>query len=412
MRVVIIGSGQAGTQCAVSLRKEGFIGEIILIGEEPLLPYHRPPLSKSYMLGELHESSLHILTKDQLLKQGIDLRTGLRVSSIDRNARKVMLDDYSEVIYDHLVLAIGVRNRKAKFSGAHEGNVMSLRNIQDAQALRRQLNLANLVVVIGGGFIGLEFAAVAQKLGKKVTIIETSNRVMARVVTPPVSKFFEQLHGAHGVNLKLHSAVEHIAPLNSLGRQTVVLKNGIELEADLIVTAIGVEPNVEIAIKAGLEVNDGIQVDLHLRTSDPRIWAIGDCARFPSPFSLSRQPIRLESVQNAVDQAKHIASNVMHGEKPYRVVPWFWSDQFDTKLQIAGLTEAADEVVVRNDPTSGSFSTFCFSKGRFIGAESINRPTEHMAARKLLRSNCELTPRQAADLDFDLKAFVASNTTS
>jgi 3-phenylpropionate/trans-cinnamate dioxygenase ferredoxin reductase component len=405
MRVVIIGSGQAGTQCAVSLRQEGFIGEIVMFGEEPLLPYQRPPLSKAFMVGELQESSLNTVTEDQLLKQSIDLRRGSRVVSVDRIARKVTLEDSSELTFDHLVLAVGVRNRNARFSGADTQGVLSLRNMQDAQALRRQLYLAKHVVVIGGGFIGLEFGAVAQKLGKKVTIVEASNRVMARAVSPPVSKFFEQLHITHGVDLILNSGVNHITPVNALAQRDVILQDRSVLEANLIVSAIGVEPNTEIASQAGLDVNDGIEVNQDLRTADPSIWAIGDCARFPSRWSVSKQLIRLESVQNAVDQAKHVASSISHGAKPYQAIPWFWSDQFDTKLQIAGLTQAADEIVVRGSPKSGNFSVFCFNRGNFIGAESINKPTDHMAARRMLAANCPITPRQAADIGFDLKSF-------
>ena len=380
MAVVIIGGGQGGFQTAASLRAEGYQERITLIGDEPGVPYQRPPLSKGYLLGKQEQRHAELRPADFYEAHRIDLVAGRRVTAIDRQARRVTLDSGEQIEYAALVLATGARNRQLPMTG-----VSYLRTLAEAAELRQRLREANEVTIIGGGFIGLEIAAAARTLGKQVTVIESAGRLMARVVAPVVSEYFRAQHTAQGVEILLNTTIE-----------------GAGRHADLLIAGIGVVPNLELAQEAGLPVANGITVDANLRTPDERIYAIGDCAEGPNPFT--EGSVRLESVQNAVDQAVCVAKAIVGHAAPYSAVPWFWTDQYDIHLQLAGLPHGFDQVVTRGDPESRKFSVFYFRKGGLRAVESINRPAEHLTARKLIGARAKLSPDQAADESFDLKS--------
>ncbi|MGX4708295.1 FAD-dependent oxidoreductase [Rhodococcus sp. DMF-1] len=399
-RVVVVGSGQAGFEAAVSLRGHGFDGAVSLIGDESGVPYQRPPLSKAYLRSEPDRDSLALRPARYFTEHDIELRCGKPVARLHRIDRRVELVDGSTADYDHLILATGARNRRLPVPGADAAGVHYLRTAAEAEALTAQMKACSSLVVIGAGFIGLEVAAAARKNGLPVTVVEAMARPMARALTETMSQFYSSLHLAHGVDLRLSTGVERIVVDDGRARG-VITCDGETIPADAVVIGIGVVPNTELAEHAGLQVANGIVVDAHLRTSDERISAIGDCAAFPGVSDEGL--VRLESVQNAVDQARCIAAQLTGTETAYRSVPWFWSEQYEAKLQIAGLTTGTDTSVVRGSVADGAFSVFCFRQGRLLGVESVNRPRDHMAARKMLACTMPLTPEQARDVDFDLK---------
>jgi 3-phenylpropionate/trans-cinnamate dioxygenase ferredoxin reductase subunit len=401
--VVIVGGGQGGYQTAASLRSEGFDGRIVLIGEEPQLPYQRPPLSKEFLLGKQRIEQLTLRPAPFYSTQRIEVLVGERVEAIDTAGGQVRLASGSWVPFDSLVLATGARNRLLPIEGAELDGVCYLRTLDEAGELRRRLEAARDVVVIGGGFIGLEVAAAARQLEKHVTVVEALPRLMARVVAPLVSEFFRERHSARGADLRCGCGVARIVPRNPGGTSVggVELADGSRIPADLVIAGIGIVPNVELAREAGLTIGNGIAVDEQLRTDDPHIFAIGDCSEFPSRFTGSR--VRLESVQNCVDQAICVARGIAGRPAAYSATPWFWSDQHDIHLQIAGLAVEVDQSVVRGSVESGKFSVFYYSQGLLRAVDSINRPGEHVAARKLLTAGASVSPAEAADEGFDLK---------
>jgi 3-phenylpropionate/trans-cinnamate dioxygenase ferredoxin reductase component len=404
--VAVIGAGQAGFQTASSLRQEGFDGRVVLIGDEPGLPYQRPPLSKSYLSGDSGLEELWLRPEAFYEKQEIELITGEAVTAIDRARLSLRLASGGAIECDHVVLATGARCRLLPVPGAGLDGVLPLRTLADADILRERLAQARDVVVVGAGFIGLEFAAVAIAAGAAVHIIEVTHHPMGRVVSAPTSRFFTEAHRAWGAEISLGTGVARI--LGDDGRVTAVeTSDGRVLPADLVLICIGVAPNAELAYDAGVAIDNGIVVDAFLATGIPEIAAIGDCANFPTRFASGR--VRLESVQNGVDQAREVAARIA-GKRvtPYDKVPWFWSDQRDLKLQIAGLTAGHDKAVLRGDPENGSFSVFCFAGERLIGVESVNRPADHIAARRLLAlADPGLAPAQAADESYELRAHIA-----
>lgn len=403
--VAIVGAGQAGFQVAASLHQEGFAGRVVLIGDEPVLPYQRPPLSKSYLARESGVDDLWLRPAEFYAKQQIDLVYGDGVTAIDRGRRRLRLASGIEISWDHLVLATGARYRPLPVPGAELDGVLPLRTLADADVLRQRLDEVREVVVVGAGFIGLEFAAVAIAQGADVHIIEVTHHPMGRVVSAPISRFFTDAHIRWGAKFSLGTEVARILGAN--GRVSAVeTTDGRRLPADLVLVCIGVIPNAELAGEVGLAVDNGIAVDECLATSDRAISAIGDCANFPTPFAPSR--VRLESVQNAVDQGRCVAARLGGRPEPYEKVPWFWSDQGDLKLQIAGITAGHDLSVVRGDPADRSFSVFCFRGGRMIGVESVNRTADHVVARRLLAGEPGLLPEQAGDGDYDLRAHARS----
>jgi 3-phenylpropionate/trans-cinnamate dioxygenase ferredoxin reductase component len=399
--VAIIGAGQAGFQAAASLRDTGFSGRIALIGDEPVVPYQRPPLSKSYLAGKSGADDLWLRPAEFYAKQQIDLLYGDPVTAIDRGQRRLHLASGIEFSWDHLVVATGAGCRPLAVPGAELDGVLTLRTLADADALRQRLAEVREVVVVGAGFIGLEFAAVALERGTAVHIIEVTRKPMGRVVSEPVARFFTEAHIGWGAEVALGTGV--VRMLGVGGRVAgVETTDGRRIPADLVLICIGVIPNAQLARHAGLAVDDGIVVDEYLATSDPAISAIGDCANFPTPFAPVR--VRLESVQNAVDQGRCVADRLAGRPMPYRRVPWFWSDQGDLKLQIAGITIGHDKSVLRGDPTARNFSVFCYRDDRLIGVESVNRTADHVVARRLLAGDPALSPEQAADEGYDLRA--------
>jgi 3-phenylpropionate/trans-cinnamate dioxygenase ferredoxin reductase subunit len=401
--VLIVGAGHAGFQLAASLRQHGFGERIALINDEGHLPYQRPPLSKAYLKGEGRPDSLMFRPDKFYRDQNVDLISD-RAVSIDRTKRKLLLASGASLDYGHLVLATGARNRLLDIPNANLEAVRYLRTLDESEVLRLRISSGQRVVVIGAGFIGLEFAATARAKGLEVDVIELGSRVMARAVTAEISEFFQQRHTAAGI--RIHLGVQVTSIEADGGKVTgVSLSDGRHIPADLIVVGVGVLPNIELAAEAGLTVAAGIIVDEHLLTSDPSISAVGDCALYASRrFGAS---LRLESVQNATDHARCVAARLTGDARAYDGLPWFWSDQGPDKLQIAGLTTGYDRVVVRGDRAQGAFSAFCYKSGQLLGIESVNRAGDHMFGRRLLAANGSITPEQAADTGFDLKSALA-----
>jgi len=402
--IVIVGAGQAGYQVAASLRQEGFDGAITLVGDEPGVPYQRPPLSKAYLLGKVGVAALRFRPPEYFDEHRIARIQG-SVAAIDRDHRQLLLTSGEKLSYEHLVLATGARNRVPSVPGMELDGVFGLRSLADADGLSQRLGHAKRAVVIGAGFIGLEFAAVAAARGISVDVLELGTRPMARAVSTVTSRVFDQAHASWGV--RIHYGQSLAAILGADGHVTgVQLASGEALPADLVVYGIGVLPNAELASEAGLAVNNGIVVDTQLLTSDPAISAIGDVVSFPSPWA--QQPIRLESVQNAVDQAKTVAARLMGKPASYTALPWFWTDQGELKLQIAGLSDGHDETVVLGSVEQRQISVLCFRAGRLVAVESCNRPADHMAARKLIARHTPLSAAEASAEGFELKAFEAA----
>jgi len=401
--VIIVGAGHGGYQVAASLRQAGFSERICLINDEAHLPYQRPPLSKAYIKGSAGPESLMFRPEKFYQDQKIELIAG-RAVSIDRAGHKVLLASGETLAYGHLVLATGARNRLLDLPNANLPDVKYLRILDESEALRAIMPSKARVVVIGAGFIGLEFAATARIKGLEVDVLELAPRVMARAVTAEVSEYFQERHREAGI--RIHLGVQATSIEADGGKVTgVSLSDGRHLPADLVVVGVGVLPNIELAAEAGLPVAAGIIVDEYLATADPDISAIGDCALFASPrFGGS---LRLESVQNATDHARCLAARLTGDRKPYDGHPWFWSDQGDDKLQISGLTTGYDRVVLRGSAASKAFSAFCYRGETLLGIESINRAGDHMFGRRLQGMNRSITPAQAADESFDLKGALA-----
>ena len=401
--VIIVGAGHGGYQVAASLRQAGFAQPIRLINDEAHLPYQRPPLSKAYIKGSAGPESLMFRPEKFYHDQTIELISG-RAVSIDRAGHKVLLASGAWLPYGHLILATGARNRLLDLPNANLPDVKYLRILDDSEALRKIMPTKTRVVVIGAGFIGLEFAATARIKGLEVDVLELAPRVMARAVTAEVSEYFQARHREAGIRIHLGVQATSIEAEN--GKVTgVSLSDGRHLPADLIVVGVGVLPNIELAAEAGLPSAAGIIVDEYLATADPDISAIGDCALFASPrFGGS---LRLESVQNATDHARCLAARLTGDKKPYDGHPWFWSDQGDDKLQMAGLTTGYDRVVLRGSPANKAFSAFCYHGDRLLGIESVNRAGDHMFGRRLQAMDRQITPEQAADESFDLKSALA-----
>jgi 3-phenylpropionate/trans-cinnamate dioxygenase ferredoxin reductase component len=396
--VVIAGAGQGGFQVAASLRADGYEGSVTLIGDEPGLPYQKPPLSKAFMAGKQEVEATHLRPEAFYQDNRIDLLTGEKVTRIDTPNHRVQLASGGEIPYEQLVLATGARNRHLPVEGAGLDGVCYLRTREEAIEIRERMADAQNIVIIGGGFIGLELAAVASTLGKQVVVVEARERLMSRVVAPIISEFYRELHVSQGITFALGATTREIRS------GEVLLSDGAIFPADLVVVGIGVLPNTALAETAGLAVADGIVVDDHLRTADENIYAIGDCALHPNRFAGGA--VRIESVQNTVDHARCVAASVLGRPHRYEAVPWFWTDQFHIKLQMVGLSQGCNLAVTRGVPESHKFSVLYFKQRQLVAIDSINRPADHMAGRKLLASGTSLTPEQAADLSVDLKSLI------
>ncbi len=398
-RIVIIGAGQAAAQAVATLRAEGYAGAIAMVGDEPYAPYQRPPLSKAYLMGTLERARLFLKPDSFYRESDCELILGVAVRAIDRKARSVLLSDGRTLPYSMLLLATGTRVRRIKCPGAVLAGIHYLRSIEDVDGLNAVFQKGKRLAVVGGGYIGLEVAAVAVKHGLDVTVFEAMDRVMARAVSKPVSDFFEQAHRAAGVKLLLNTGVD---AFEGAGQLKSVKAGANHFPADIALVGIGVVPNVELAKEAGLACEDGIVVDQNCATADPAIFAAGDCT-----WHVGREgiPLRLESVQNAIDQAKHAAYAMAGKPKTYSEVPWFWSDQYDLKLQIAGLARADDQIVVRGDPTSRKFAAFHLRDGAVAAVEAVNAPSEYLVGRKLIAAGSHVAPEHLADLSVPMKSF-------
>jgi 3-phenylpropionate/trans-cinnamate dioxygenase ferredoxin reductase subunit len=398
--VVIVGAGHAGVQAAASLREAGFMEDIVLLSDENELPYQRPPLSKAFLKGEMELHGLPLRAESFFADQRIDLRRGERVTRIDRRALRAETTSGPAIEYGHLILATGSRHRPLGAPGADHPDILRLRTIADAVQIRERLKPGIRVVVVGAGFIGLEIAATARGLGGEVTVVEIA-RPMGRAVSPMVSDFFLKRHSAAGMEFRIGRGVSEI---KGHGRaEAVVLTDGEVLPADLVVVGVGVVAEDKLAREAGLECANGIVVGAQLLSSDPAISAIGDCAFFPH-VALGTS-LRLEAIQNAVDQAKCVGGRLAGRPMSYDELAWFWSDQGSLRLQIAGLSHGVDRWVVRGDPESGAFSAFGFRNEKLAVVESVNRTADHAAAKRIIGTTKRLTPEEARDPTFDLRAL-------
>ncbi|KYO84071.1 NAD(P)/FAD-dependent oxidoreductase [Pseudomonas aeruginosa] len=406
--IVIVGAGHAGVQAAEALRVSGFKGSITLLGDETYGPYHRPPLSKAWLAGEMNSEQLVMRAPEILARKAIELRTGTAVNRIDRAAKLVKLSDGSALSYTGLVLATGATPRSLSLPGSDAQGVFTLRSRDDASAIAAHMAVCGEkqlpVIVIGGGFIGLEVAATACKKGLSVTVLEAAPRLLGRVLAPVLSEWYAQLHRGHGVRLVFDARVAAIEADVQGGISGVRMANGTLYPAGLVLVGIGVVANDQLARAAGLACDRGIVVDSCGRTNDPLIVAAGDCTvRRLTDGSL----IRLESVQNANEQGKSAAATLMGIDKPFTATPWFWSDQFDKKLQMAGLSMGADQWAVRGEMAAGTFSVYHFKGGQLLAVDSVNASKDHLQARKLLEASVSPTQQQAADVSFDLTGFLS-----
>jgi len=399
-RIVIIGAGQSGAQAVASLRADGFAGSITMVGDEPFAPYQRPPLSKAYLMGTMERDRLFLKPDAFYTEARCDLILGAAATKIDRQTKKVHLADGRALDYDKLLIATGSRVRKIRCPGADLSGVHYLRGIADVDALRAVFDPGKRLAIVGGGYIGLEVAAVAAKRGIDVTVFEAMDRVMARAVSVPVSDFYDEVHRAAGVNILLDTGVE---AFEGSGKLEGVRAKGKSYPADVALVGIGIVPNDELAREAGLGCDDGIVVDAASNaTGDPAIFAAGDCTRH---IGRDGTALRLECVQNAIDQAKHAALCMTGKPSTYREVPWFWSDQYDLKLQIAGLARPSDRIVVRGNPEARKFAVFHLRDGAVAAVEAVNAAPEYLVGRKLIADGAKIAPERLADTTIPMKTI-------
>ena len=399
--IVVVGAGQAGAALVAKLRAEGYDGNLTLIGAEPVPPYQRPPLSKAYLLGEMSEERLYLRPKSFYSEQNINLRLGAEVTTVDPAGKQVILNDGATISYDQLALTLGATPRKlpAAIGGDLDG-VFTVRDLADADAMAPAMTPGKHVLIIGGGYIGLEAAAVAAKSGMQVTLIELAERILQRVAAPQTSDYFRALHRAHGVDIR-----EGVGLAKLLGEHHVTgakLSDGSVLHIDSAIVGVGISPATQLADAAGLEVENGIVTNREGRTSDPAIWAAGDCAT----CLFDGKQIRLESVGNAIDQAEAVARNMLGQDAPYRPKPWFWSDQYDCKLQIAGLNTGYDQVYVRKGNSEGVQSHWYYRGGDLLAVDAMNDPRNYMIGKRLIEAGRSPDPTLVTDPSSDLRALL------
>jgi 3-phenylpropionate/trans-cinnamate dioxygenase ferredoxin reductase component len=404
-RIVILGAGQAAAQAVETLRQRGFKGSLVLVGDEPHLPYQRPPLSKKYLVGQLEGDRLFIRQAQYYSERAVETLLGRRALEIDRHARRVGLDDGSSLAYDALLIATGSRPRRLSVAGADLEGVRYLRTIADVDALRAAVEPGRRLVIIGGGYLGLEMAASCRQLGLEVVVLEMAERVMQRVMCVEMSAFYAAEHARRGVRIVCNARVKEIVPHpGTRSARAVLCEGGTEYPADIVLVGVGVEAVDELALRAGLECSNGIIVDAHCRTSDPNIYAAGDCTSHPSARYGMR--VRLESVDNAFEQAAVAARNMLGEAASHDKVPWFWSDQYDLKLIIVGLGIGHDATVRRGEMASRSFSVCYLRGGELIAVDTVNNPKDQMAARKLVAARVRVDPQKLADPTIALKDCV------
>ena len=401
-RIVIAGAGHAAGQLIATLQQKKFAGDIVLVGDEIFLPYQRPPLSKKFLAGDMPAERLFFRPASFYESAGVDVRLHTRVSTIDRVAKNLITAAGDEIRYDSLVLAIGSRVRVVPVPGNDLDGVHYLRSIDDVHNIQATLKRAKRIVIIGAGYIGLEVAAVMRQNGLDVTVIELANRVMSRVVSPQISAFYHEEHVSRGVKLELSTGLRAFVGEDKI--TAIETDDGRSFDADLVIIGVGVLPNTELAEAAGLSVSNGIVVDDRCQSSDSNIYAIGDCTSHPS--HIYGRNLRLESVHNALEQAKTAAANICGEDLAYSQVPWFWSDQYDLKLQIAGLSEGYDDVVIRGDPTQRSFACLYLKNDRLIAIDAINSPRDFIQAKPLIANAIKPDRQQLADSEIMLKDLV------
>jgi 3-phenylpropionate/trans-cinnamate dioxygenase ferredoxin reductase subunit len=400
--LIIVGAGQAAAQAVQTLTQHDYPGTITIVGEEPYLPYQRPPLSKKYLARELVRDRLSIRPATFYAERSVTMRLGQRVASLDPLARHLELESGETLGYDRLLLATGSRVRTLDVPGATLDGVCSLRGIDDADRIGAELEPGRRLVVIGAGYIGLEVAAIARARGLDVTVLEAADRAMARVVSPEVSRFYEAVHSQAGVGFHFGSVVEAITGRHRV--EAVVTAGGHAHACDCVVVGIGIEPAIELAEHAGLTCDDGIAVDAQARTSNADVFAAGDCTSHPNAIYDRR--VRLESVHNAIEQSKAAALSLLGRPENYAQVPWFWSDQYDLKLQIAGLSQGHDTVAMRGDQRERRFAAYYLRNGRLIAVDAINSPKDFVLGKRLIAARAEIDPTHISDENVDLEAAV------
>ena len=404
-QIAILGAGQAAAQAVASLRQWGYEGGLVVVGHEAQPPYQRPPLSKAYLKGELAQDRLFFRPEDWYAGQDVTLKTSTRAVAINRAERTVALSNGETVPYDALILATGSRPRALPVPGADLTGVFDLRTLEDVDTLRPHMAPGKRIAIIGAGYIGLEVAAVARQLGLDVAVLEMADRVLARVTSPLMSAYYEALHRGQGVDIRTSAQVTLIS--GDSGRVTgVELDGGEHLPAEIVLVGIGIVPNQELAADAGIACKNGILVDRDTRTNDPRVFAAGDCAH--RPLVHYGRSGRLESVHNAIEQGKLAAAAILGRARPPEDVPWFWSDQYDVKLQIAGLSEGHDEVVVRGDMDANAFAAFYLKGGRLIAVDAVNAAPEFLASKKLIQMGASLASGELTDTSKSMKEIAAS----
>ena len=395
--IVIVGGGHAAGQAAASLRQGGYEGEVLVVCDEPHIPYQRPPLSKQYLAGEQGLDRVYLRPESFYQSRNIELRSATRVSGIDAKAKSLVLEDGSTIAYDRLLLATGARPRKLDIPGGGLPGVHYLRDIADADNIRADMAPGRRATIVGGGYIGLEVAAVAVQAGLAVTVLEMEDRILQRVASPEMSAFYHALHTNAGVDIRTGALAQEFVGADRV--EQVVCADGTQVPSDLVVVGIGIVPNIELAESAGLTCENGVRVDEHCATSDPDIFAAGDCTNHPNPI-LERR-LRLESVPNAMEQSRVAAANLAGQDQVYASVPWFWSDQYDLKLQMVGFSTDGDSHVLRGDPASRQFVMFHLNEGVVTAADAVNAPREFLACRQLVGRKAD--PRQLADPGVDLR---------
>lgn len=397
--IVIIGAGQAAGQAAASLRQEGHEGLITILGDEAFPPYQRPPLSKQYLSGEIGLERVYLRPEKFYADKNISLHTGVTVSSINRDGKFVTTSTGETYSYGKLLIATGSRPRILNIPGSNLEGIHYLRTVADVDAIREAMKTAEKICIVGGGYIGLEVAAVACSAGKQVSVLEMESRILQRVTTEEMSEFYHDLHTSRGVEIMVNTAAD---AFEGDGKVSRVVCGDKKIDADLVIVGIGIIPNIEIAEAAGLECRNGIVVDDHCRTSDPDIYAAGDCTMHPNAL-LGRQ-LRLESVPNAMDQARVASSNMLGGDKTYAAVPWFWSDQYELKLQMVGFSADGDQSVVRGDKAANEFAVFYLKDGKVVGVDAVNSPREFMVCKQLYGK--DVNPEDLANPAFELKSLL------
>ena len=393
--MVIIGAGHAAGQAAASLRQEKYTGPITIIGDETHVPYQRPPLSKAYLSGSQEVERVYLRAEKFYNEKDIDLRLSTRATVIDRNAKTVELEGGEKIDYDKLLISTGSRPRELSIPGSDLNGIHYLRTIEDVNGIRASMNEGANLVIVGGGYIGLEVAAVSKELGLNVDVLEMEQRILQRVTTPTMSTYYDALHRGRGVNIHTNTGV---TGFSGNGKVEKVLCGDTEFDADLVIVGIGIIPNIELAEAAGLHCDNGILVDDHCQTSDPDIYAAGDCTNHPN--ALLNRRLRLESVPNAMDQARTSAANMLGGDKSYAAIPWFWSDQYELKLQMVGFSADGNREVLRGDMASNQFAVFYLNDSTVVAADAVNSPKEFMLCKQLVGKSvdAEVLSDPAADL--------------